>query len=86
MPPDVWNTSEASANNYGYEIAKHFRTVHGNGLVVAVDVGNKPLDNEDSFYATVLRGMTSGIKNADPQMGIVADTVQAADETAIGKY
>lgn len=86
VPQYKWDTPEASAFHYGREFAKHFGSVQGNGLIDAVEVGNEPWDYEASFYASVLKGMSAGIRSADDQLIVVAGTFQAEDKFAPGTY
>ena len=86
FPQSMWNTPEQSAYNYGREFAKHFGSVHGNGLVSSVEVGNEPWDYDASFYANVLRGMSAGIRSVDSELSVVTGTFQAEDKHATNTY
>lgn len=86
VPQRVWNTPEQSAFHYGQEIAKHFGSVHGNGLVKAVEVGNEPWDYEAEFYAKILKGMSSGLRSQDNKLIIIPGTFQAEDKHHTNTY
>lgn len=86
VPQSTWNTPEQSAFHYGQEIAKHFGSVHGNGLVKAVEVGNEPWDYDSAFYAEVLKGMSSGLRSMDSKLIIIPGTFQAEDKHHTNTY
>ncbi|KAL4224987.1 hypothetical protein ACF0H5_015682 [Mactra antiquata] len=86
VPEHLWDTPEASAHHYGAEIAKHFGPSQGNGLVQAVEIGNEPWDYRASFYATVLRGMASGLKSIDKMLTVLPAAFQADDKEDTSNY
>lgn len=86
VPQHIWDHPEMSASHYGHEVAKHFGSSQGNGLVQAVEVGNEPWDYDASFYATILRGMSSGLKTGDRSLTVLPGAFQADDITDTGNY
>ncbi|XP_060572705.1 uncharacterized protein LOC132730739 [Ruditapes philippinarum] len=86
VPESKWNTPEQSAFHYGQQVAKHFGSVHGNGLVQAVEVGNEPWDYNAAFYASVLKGMASGLKSMDNKLIVIPGTFQAEDKDHENTY
>ena len=81
----VWDHPEQAASNYGNAFAKHFGP-GGKGLVAAMEVGNEPWDYDAGFYATVLKGMSSGARKGDPHIKVLPGAFQADDKHATGNY
>ncbi|XP_076460765.1 uncharacterized protein LOC143293587 [Babylonia areolata] len=86
FPVSVWDQPYNSSFRYGYSFARHFGPTHGLGLVRSVEVGNEPWDYPAPFYSTVLDGMASGFKAADPHMKVMPGAFQAHDPTNTGNY
>lgn len=72
-----WDLPYEAAYNYGYAFARHFGSLHGNGLVEAIEIGNEPWDYPADFYQIVLAGMASGAKAADSTMFVLPCALQA---------
>lgn len=58
----------------------------GNGLVKSVEVGNEPWDFPPELYVTILDGMASGFKAADPDMTVMPGAFQAHAPDDTGSY
>ncbi|OWF44288.1 uncharacterized protein LOC110458598 [Mizuhopecten yessoensis] len=90
FPASVWNTPSQSAYRYGREFGRHFGPQIGNGLVTAMEVGNEPWDYSADFYATVLEGMTAGVRDVDQIMDVLPGAFQAyiiaPEEPTSGNY
>ncbi|XP_060075734.1 uncharacterized protein LOC132555402 [Ylistrum balloti] len=87
---NVWNNPRKSAYTYGREFGRHFGPQIGNGLVTAMEVGNEPWDYSADFYATVLEGMTAGVRDVDQIMNVLPGAFQAytiaPEEPKSGNY
>ena len=81
----VWDHPEQAAYNYGHAFAQYFGP-SGKALVTAMEVGNEPWDYNASFYATVLKGMSSGARTGDPHIKVLPGAFQADDKHATGNY
>lgn len=86
VPQRIWNTPKQSAFHYGQELAKHFGPIHGNGLVKAVEIGNEPWDYDATFYATVLKGMSAGLRSIDNKLVILPGAFQAENKHHTNTY
>ncbi|KAL8579051.1 hypothetical protein ACOMHN_035990 [Nucella lapillus] len=86
LPVSVWDHPYNASRQYGYNFARHFGASHGTGMVRSVEVGNEPWDYPALFYTTVLDGMASGFKAADPQMVVMPGAFQAHDPSSTGNY
>ncbi|KAK7496271.1 hypothetical protein BaRGS_00012436 [Batillaria attramentaria] len=86
FPVSAWDHPRDSARQYGNAFAAHFGPTSGNGLVGSVEVGNEPWDYPADFYETVLDGMASGFKEADPNIIVMPGAFQAYDPASTGNY
>jgi hypothetical protein len=75
--PINWDNPQKAAYQYGYAMARHFGPTYGNGLAETIEVGNEPWDYTPQFYRTILKGMASGIKAADPALTVLPCALQA---------
>jgi hypothetical protein len=81
--PEHWNNPFQASYNYGFAMAKHFGPTFGNGLATAIEVGNEPWTyHTPEFYRTILKGMASGIKDADPNLTVLPCALQSSDPHA----
>lgn len=73
----VWLNPLSEAKNYGFAFATHFVT--NKAFISSIEIGNEPWEYNGAIYQDVLKGMSSGMKKADPAVPIFPCAVQAYD-------
>lgn len=81
----AWNSPYTSAYKYGYAFGRHFGPTYGNGKVGIVEVGNEPWSYDSTVYRTILRGMSKGLKDADPALFVLPCALQSYEPLNEGR-
>ncbi len=76
-PAASFDDPYAAGFGFGRSFARHFGPTAGTGAVASLEVGNEPWDYPADLYAAYLDGMTAGVKEGDPAMGVLAGAFQA---------
>ncbi len=71
----LWTRPESQAYEFGKLYGKHF-SVEDN-LVEMVEVGNEPWNYSRPVYQDILKGMSRGLKEADPDLVVIPCAIQA---------